>query len=249
MDTLTLVRRYHDAWTSKDFDGAAALLADDLEVEVPINGYPTREAFAAAVEGFGSLARAVELRSAMSAGDEAMLLYDMDVEGLGDLRVAEHFTVRNGRIARVRQIHDTAAIRGFVADIRYRAAPEQVFDALSHPERWWSTSVDAEGDRVRMNWRDGGFVAFRVSADPPARLVWRFVEQVDHNLPEPDEWVGTTAVFSLEPVGDGTRLRFEHRGLTPALDCFDVCESGWDFFLRRSLAQLLETGRGIPNDV
>jgi len=78
---------------------------------VPINAYPTRDAFAAAVEAFGSHARAVTLRSAMSAGDEAMLLYDMDVEGLGDFRVAEHFTVRDGRIARIRQIHDTAALR------------------------------------------------------------------------------------------------------------------------------------------
>jgi ketosteroid isomerase-like protein len=112
MDTLTLVRSYHDAWTAKDFEHAASLLADDLAVEVPINDYPTREAFAAAVEGFGSLARGVTLRSAMSAGDEAMLLYDMDVDRLGHLRVAEHFTVRDGRIARIRQIHDTAAVRG-----------------------------------------------------------------------------------------------------------------------------------------
>jgi ketosteroid isomerase-like protein len=249
MDTLTLVRRYHDAWTAKDFAGAAALLADDLEVEVPINDYPTRESFAAAVEGFGSLARRVTLRSAMGAGDEAMLLYDMDVEGLGDFRVAEHFTVRDGRIARIRQIHDTAAVRGFVADIRYRAARERVFEALAHPERWWSTSVDADGDRLRMNWRDGGYIAFRVSADPPRGMIWQFVEQVDRNLPQPDEWVGTTAIFELAEAGDGTRLHFEHRGLTPALDCYDVCENGWDFFLRRSVGQLLETGRGIPNVV
>jgi hypothetical protein len=45
-----------------------------------------------------------------------MLLYDMDVRGLGVMRVAEHFTIRNGKIARLRQIHDTAALRaaGFV---------------------------------------------------------------------------------------------------------------------------------------
>ena len=249
MDTLTLVRSYHDAWVAKDFERAAALLSDDLAVEVPINDYPTRESFAAAVEGFGSLARGVTLRSAMSAGDEAMLLYDMDVQGLGDFRVAEHFTVRDGRIARIRQIHDTAAVRGFAADVRYRATPEQVFDALSHPARWWSTSVHAEGDRLRLNWSDGGFVAFQVAADAPRSLRWDCVDQVDHNLPRPDEWVGTAAVFELAEVADGTRLHFEHRGLTPALECFERCESGWDFFLRRSVGQLLETGRGIPNEV
>jgi hypothetical protein len=30
---------------------------------------------------------------------------------MGDLRVAEHFTVINGQITRIRQIHDTAALR------------------------------------------------------------------------------------------------------------------------------------------
>jgi ketosteroid isomerase-like protein len=35
----------------------------------------------------------------------------MEVDGLGKLRVAEHFTVRDGKIARLRQIHDTAAVR------------------------------------------------------------------------------------------------------------------------------------------
>jgi ketosteroid isomerase-like protein len=113
-DALTIARAYHDAWTSGRFDEATALLADGLVVEVPINDYPTTEAFAAALRGFRSMTRSVGLVSAMGAGDEAMLLYDMDVDGLGTMRVAEHFTVRDGSIARIRQIHDTAALRGAV---------------------------------------------------------------------------------------------------------------------------------------
>jgi len=53
----------------------------------------------------------VDLLAFMSAGHEAMLLYDLDVERLGRLRVAEHFTVDHGKITRIRQIHDTAAVR------------------------------------------------------------------------------------------------------------------------------------------
>ncbi len=110
-DATEIVRAYHDAWTSHDFDEAAALLSDDLVVEVPINNYPTAQSFAAALKGFGSLVNKVDLLAAMSAGDEAMLLYDMDVERLGPLRVAEHFTVGGGKIIRIRQIHDTAPVR------------------------------------------------------------------------------------------------------------------------------------------
>jgi ketosteroid isomerase-like protein len=110
-DAAAVIRAYHNAWTSKNFDQAADLLADDLVVEVPVNDYPTPQSFAAALRGFGSMTTNVDLLAAMSGGDEAMLLYDMDVEGLGILRVAEHFTVDAGKIVRIRQVHDTALVR------------------------------------------------------------------------------------------------------------------------------------------
>jgi ketosteroid isomerase-like protein len=110
-DTLPVARAYHDAWTTKDFASAAALLADNLVVEVPINSYPTSESFAAALTGFGSTVSKVELLAAMSDGNQAMLLYDLYAEGLGSLRVAEHFTVDDGKITRIRQVHDTAVVR------------------------------------------------------------------------------------------------------------------------------------------
>jgi len=90
---------------------AAALLADTLVVEVPVNHYPTAESFAAALAGFGSMVARVDLLAAMSAGNEAMLLYDLHAEGLGTLRIAEHFTTRGGTITRIRQIHDTVPVR------------------------------------------------------------------------------------------------------------------------------------------
>ncbi|MGH2910666.1 MAG: hypothetical protein ACRDK8_15405 [Solirubrobacteraceae bacterium] len=87
------------------------LLDVDLIVEVPINDYPTRESFAEALISFGSLVARAELLCELRQGEDAMLLYDMDVDGLGPLRVAEHFTVADRRITRIRQIHDTAAVR------------------------------------------------------------------------------------------------------------------------------------------
>jgi hypothetical protein len=125
---LATARAYHDAWTRREFDRAVALLAPTLAVEVPINEYATVEAFAAALRGFGSLARSVELIAETAGrGDDAMLLYDMDVDGLGELRVAEHFTVSDGKITRLRQIHDTAVLRaaGFAGDDGKLGEPEK----------------------------------------------------------------------------------------------------------------------------
>jgi ketosteroid isomerase-like protein len=110
-ETKALVRRYHDSWSSCRFDEAIALLADELRVEVPVNDYPTRESFGQALAAFGGMVERVELLSELAGDDEAMLLYDLTVTGLGPLRIVEHFTVKHGRIVRLRQIHDTVAIR------------------------------------------------------------------------------------------------------------------------------------------
>lgn len=110
-EALTVVRRYHEGWTGRNYEQAIALLAPTLEIEVPINDYPDAESFAQALRGFGELVTHVELLSEMAHGQEAMLLYDMQAQQLGHLRVAEHFTITDGKITRLRQIHDTAPVR------------------------------------------------------------------------------------------------------------------------------------------
>ena len=160
-----VVHAYHRAWTTGEFDRAASLLSPSLEVEVPINAYPTREAFADALGEFGSRVDSVTVLSEMQSGDEAMVLYDMEVVGLGELRVVEHFTVSDGVIVRLRQIHDTAAIReasgldgehdGFRQEMVIAASPLQVFEALTSLEGltgWWASSarwVGIGGEDVR----------------------------------------------------------------------------------------------------
>jgi hypothetical protein len=94
-----------------------------------------------------------------------------------------------------------------------------VYDAAARPagpNGWWTTSGDTPtrpGALLRLNW----------SGD-------------DH------EWVGTTLSFRFSAEDGGTRLEFRHHGLVPELECFAVCDRGWDFFLRRS--GVAQAGRG-----
>jgi uncharacterized protein YndB with AHSA1/START domain len=263
-NALSIARSYHDAWTGGDFERATSLLASDLVVDVPLNHYPTPDAFASALRSFGAMATDVALLSETAADDEAMLLYDMDVPGVGRLRIAEHFTVSGDRIARLRQVHDTAELRaagfgsGSASDyrctVRYAAPVARVYDAAAQPggpAGWWTTSgggATERGKRMRLNWSDTDYVVFRLDElDRPTAMRWTCVEQRDGNLAQPDEWVGTTLSFRFSAEGDGTRLDFVHHGLVPALACFDACEDGWAFFLRRSLKQLVEAGEGLPH--
>lgn len=88
-ETLQLVRAYHRDWTSRNFEEAIRLLALDLKVEVPINDYPTRESFAKALIGFGRMVRSIDFLAEFAKGNEAMLLYNTDVDRLGKMRIAE----------------------------------------------------------------------------------------------------------------------------------------------------------------
>jgi hypothetical protein len=42
-------------------------------------------------------------------------------------------------------------------------------------------------------------------------------------------------------------VRFTHRGLVPAFECFELCSDGWSFYIKDSLRKLITTGKGEPN--
>lgn len=269
---LSVVRRYHQGWTSKNYQQAIDLLSPTLDVEVPINKYPTPESFAQALRSFGDQVTSVELLSEMGDAAEAMLLYDMQVRQLGTLRVAEHFTVTDGKIARLRQIHDTAPIRAwsrppasgavrhdndlntpggsdYTREVPFAVAPERLFDALTTLEGlacWWTplvSGIPTAGGEVEFAFAglDEKIVMRVDDATPPSNVTWTCLTHTGH-----PEWQGTTVVFELEaPDDDAGLLKFRHLGLTPTLDCYETCETGWDHFLA-SLLNYAERGEGTP---
>ncbi len=110
-DARRVARAYHSAWTHRDFASAERCLSEDLQTDVPLNTYETREAFVAALTGFGSLVRSVDLLAEFASAGEVLLVYDMHTDRFGTVRVAEEFTINRGRIQRIRHVHDTFALR------------------------------------------------------------------------------------------------------------------------------------------
>lgn len=144
----------------------------------------------------------------------------------------------------------------YVCKVMIEGPAGAVYDALTTAaglQGWWTTTCEV-GERV------GTLLIFRFGAtynvmqieklEPAAEVRWRCLEQFHHapgQLARSDEWVGTTLQFRLaSPTPGRTLLEFEHTGLTPGLECYTICERGWDHFLKHSLKNYIETGKGQP---
>lgn len=132
--------------------------------------------------------------------------------------------------------------------IRLRAAASDVFDALTTVtglSSWWTrtTGSGEAGGEVRFFFTSPAepCVMHVDRADRPTLVEWTVTECAF--LPD---WVGTCPVFTITPVEGGeTELHFRHHGLTPELECIEMCTDGWNTYLA-SLSQLAESGQGSP---
>ncbi len=128
----------------------------------------------------------------------------------------------------------------------FATAPDEVFSALTDIDAltgWWTPAgggVDA-GDMLHFLMGDQEVVMRVEEAERPSRVRWSVL--VCEAAPD---WVGTSIIFDLEPVGAGTELRFHHLGLNPGLECFEMCQAGWTRHLA-SLVDYVDRGAGSPN--
>ena len=129
-----------------------------------------------------------------------------------------------------------------------QASADEVFDALTSLEalsQWW-TPVEGSGlagGELTFAFGPGSTAVMRVdAAERGVGVVWTNVACMM------DDWVGTSIHFDLTPApSGGTNLNFRHVGLTPRLECYNDCKSGWDHFIPTSLRDYVETGTGHPN--
>jgi uncharacterized protein YndB with AHSA1/START domain len=136
-----------------------------------------------------------------------------------------------------------------MADIRHRvgiaAPPERVFEVLTTLEglaSWWTRDVD--GDPT-----EGGLVQFYFGSPEPSAVMEVVGLAPSHRVEwdcvkGPDDWVGTTMTFELEPGEDETVLLFTHAGWREPGAFLHHCSTKWGYFLV-GLKVWLEGGASI----
>jgi uncharacterized protein YndB with AHSA1/START domain len=140
----------------------------------------------------------------------------------------------------------------FTAAFTVKQTPEEVFVAVNNVRAWWSGHVEGETDALdaefTYGYQDVHYTKQKITEFvPDKKVVWHIEEAFLNFTAEPDEWVGTDITFEITPQGDGTELRFTHRGLVPEFECYEACSSAWGFYVNGSLKRLITTGEGDPN--
>lgn len=129
---------------------------------------------------------------------------------------------------------------------------DEVYAAITrHIADWWSddligTTAHA-GDQYDIAFGKTKKTFSIIEAVPNSRVVWQcdkaYIDMA--SLKNKAEWVGTKLIWTISADEQGTALNFLHEGLNQNFECYNVCESGWDYFIG-SLHAFLTTGSGTP---
>lgn len=126
----------------------------------------------------------------------------------------------------------------------YAAITEQISD-------WWTNDLTGAtactGDSFNIAFDETRKTMLIAEAIPNEQVVWKCTKAyIDmSSLKNKAEWIGTRMIWTFSTTDQGTTIHFLHEGLNKTLECYHVCEDGWDSFLA-SLQAYLTTGKGSP---
>lgn len=142
--------------------------------------------------------------------------------------------------------------QSFTKTVTVQATPAVAFAAISNVRGWWSENVSGPTNQLgaAFDYAYRNLHRARIQVTelvPGKRVVWRVLENHFSFTKDDTEWTGDDLVFDIAAKGATTEIRFTHRGLVPAYECYNACSDGWGFYIGTSLKALIETGKGEPN--
>jgi hypothetical protein len=126
--------------------------------------------------------------------------------------------------------------------------PNAAYRALTTEfDKWWTASskpVTQVGDKITFSF-DTTYWKMCVTKLVPDEYVEFECIEAHHRhegLPESilKEWEGTKLIWKIQQQENKTKVSFVHEGLMPSLDCYDICERGWDHYFVNGLKHYLD---------
>lgn len=133
--------------------------------------------------------------------------------------------------------------QNYQCSIAAHISPEEAFEGISQVNQWWAKNFEGRAEKLNdvFTVRFGDtFVTFEVTESTPGKkIAWHVTDCHLPWLNDKTEWNGTTVVFDICPLGNETRVTMTHIGLVPEVECFTMCEAGWNKHFKGSLFKLL----------
>ena len=141
----------------------------------------------------------------------------------------------------------------YKASIKVKANQAATFNAVaSELDKWWGkvdNPVSKKGDEFTISFGNTKWRFVITNFSKPREITWKCIK-AEHYVGGfsdiEEEWLNTELVWTFNKIDGEVEVSFVHNGLTPKLNCYDICEAGWNFFISTSLKNYLETGQGNP---
>lgn len=144
-------------------------------------------------------------------------------------------------------------MKSFETSLIIQATENMIFDSLTNSLiAWWTEmfegSAKKNGDIFTIRFGSQIYKTIKVEEVILNQSVTWLVVDALIDMPELEnkkEWIGTRIIWTISAGSSGTTLRLKHIGLTPEIQCYELCKNGWQSFLY-SLNKYLTTGVGVP---
>jgi hypothetical protein len=140
----------------------------------------------------------------------------------------------------------------FTTTLLVDQTPEEAFNAINNVRGWWSGEILGDTDKpdAEFTYQVPGAHCSRQKITefiPGKKVVWRVLDASLSFVKDKSEWKNTEIVFEIAKKGDNTEVRFTHKGLVPAYECYDDCSNAWGVLINGNLRNLITTGKVQPS--
>ena len=141
--------------------------------------------------------------------------------------------------------------KNFTTSILVDQSPEQVFNAINNVRGWWSENIYGNTDKLNAeflyHYKDVHACKMKITEFVKnKKVVWHVVENEFSFTEDKNEWKGDDIVFEISKKGKQTQLQFTQIGLTPATECYSICNDAWTGYITGSLKNLIVKSKGQP---
>ncbi len=142
----------------------------------------------------------------------------------------------------------------YTTTIHCPVSAEQAYRAISEEMSSWWTPMSGlfkdVGDKARTDFGGDSYWVFTAKTlNSPNLIELECVESrmIMDILDDPGEWLGTILRFEISGSDASAEIVFTHLGLNQEMQCFEVCEAGWNHYIPGSLRDYLHGEGGKPN--